>query len=202
MAINTALLAKLKSAKFKDIVAAGAGAATGMGIGVMTNAGMNPTKSDKNNQGNQSGTDGDVLAPAPMPAPAATNAPSPGEMRSQVETPSLKGAGETDIISQLPKIFESLDPVQARALERNIQAQLIMTEATERAALAKSREKSARDIELQNIQAWRDITTAQINREAAMGLGMAEIAFRATQANPGVLTALAPFAQAGVSAFK
>ena len=197
MAINTALLAKLKALKFKDAkdaIAAGSGALVGVGIGVTSNAGMNPTKSDKNNQGNQAGTQGDTLISSP---PSATNAPSPDK-----KTPSLKGAGETDIIFQLPKLYEALDPLQARALERNIQAQLIMTEATERTALAKTREKSARDIELQNIQAWRDITTAQINRDAAMGLGMAEIAFRATQANPGVLTALAPFAQAGVSAFK
>ena len=205
MAINVNALARLralaKSQKFKDIAAAGGGGLVGGAIGVASNSAMNPTKSDKNNQGNQSGTNGESIIPA-SPAPAATQTPSITGVKEAVETPSLKGAGEMDPTKYVSDLLEKLDPIQARALERNIQAQLILGEAAERSAMAKTREQSARQIELENIKAWRGITEAQINREASIALNMSEIAFRATQANPGVLTALAPFAQAGVSAFK
>ena len=205
MAINAQALARLralaKSQKFKDVVAVGGGVLAGGAAGIAANSAMNPTKSDKNNQGNQSGTDGESIIPA-SPAPAASQTPPIGDIKSQVETPSLKGAGDTDPTKYISDLLEKLDPIQARALERNIQAQLILGEAAERSAMAKTREQSARQIELENIKAWRDITQAQINREASIALGMSDIAFRATQANPGVLAALAPFAQAGVSAFK
>lgn len=207
MAINfpalTRLQALAKSQKFKDIVAAGGGAAVGATVGIMGNSAMSPTKSDKNNQGNLSGTDGSPAAPsAPLPSPAGLTSPTPSEIKTEVETPSLKGAGESDYMKDIEDLLGRLDPIQAKALERNVAAQIALTRESERAALTKSRELSARQIELENIRAWRGITEAQINRETQMALSLADIAYRATQANPATLAGLAPLARVGAEAFK
>lgn len=207
MAVNVAGLARLralaKSQKFRDVAAAGGGALVGGTTGVMANSAMSPTKSDKNNEGNLSGTNGDPAASgSQVTPPEGVKSPTPAEIKTQVETPPLKGAGETDYMKDIRALLEGLDPIQARALERNVAAQIALTRETERTALAKSRELSARQIELENIKAWRGITEAQINREAQMALGLADVAYRATQANPATLAGLAPIAKLGAEAFK
>lgn len=207
MSVNVSALARLralaKSQKFRDVAAAGGGALVGGVAGTMANSSMSPTKSDKNNEGNLSGTNGETFSPdTQAPTPGGPTSPQPEEIKKQVETPSLKGAGETDYMKDISKLIEGLDPIQARALERNVAAQIALTRESERAALTKSRELSARQIELENIRAWRGITEAQINREAQMALGLADVAYRATQANPATLAGLAPIARLGAEAFK
>lgn len=188
---NPALLARLKASIFKNRGALGAGAAgvvTGAVAGVATGGGMSPTKPDENNQGNRSVT----------PPPVTPTTPTPSDIRRQIETPPLTGKGDTDYVKYIKEILPAI--LEARRVESDISLRSYLTalEANEQAALAKSKENTER----KNIDAWKEITIAQINRDSAMGLGLAEIAFRGTQANPGVLTALAPFTQAGVQAFK
>lgn len=196
---NPALLARLKASIFKNRGALGAGAVgavTGAVVGVATGGGMSPTKPDENNQGNRN-------APAPTPMPSTPSAtPTPEDIRGQIKTPPLTGAGEGDISKYLKDILPLVTEARRQGSQISLNEMLTLLQATEQAGIQKTREMTARQIELENIKSWRDITTAQINRDSAMGLGLAEIAFRGTQANPGVLTALAPFTQAGVQAFK
>lgn len=192
---NPALLARLKASIFKNRGALGAGAAgavTGAVVGVATGGSMSPTKPDENNQGNRSVT----------PPPVTPTTPTPEDIRGQIETPPLTGAGEGDINKYLKDILPLVTEARRQGSQISLNEMLTLLQATEQAGIQKTREMTARQIELENIKSWKDITTAQINRDSAMGLGLAEIAFRGTQANPGVLTALAPFAQVGAQAFK
>jgi len=207
MAINfpalTRLQALAKSQKFKDIVAAGGGVAVGATVGIMGNSAMSPTKSDKNNQGNLSGTDGSPAAPsAPLPSPAGLTSPTPSDIKREVGTSSLEGAGEGDPSKIIKDLLGELGPFYTGKLQGDTAATLAVLRETEKSALAKSRELSARQIELENIRAWRGITEAQINRETQMALSLADIAYRATQANPATLAGLAPLARVGAESFK
>ena len=76
------------------------------------------------------------------------------------------------------------------------------TEIAKQAAMDKMREKTARDIELQNIQAWRDITKAQIDREAQITSNLLNVAYIANTPNANVLSALAGPTQAAIGAFQ
>lgn len=76
------------------------------------------------------------------------------------------------------------------------------TEAQTRNALAKQENYNRRKIEESKIQAWQNITTAQINREAQVATSLAQIAYLSNQPNAAVLTAMAPFTQSAAQAGK
>jgi hypothetical protein len=69
-------------------------------------------------------------------------------------------------------------------------------------ALERMREKTKRDKELKVIDAWTTVTQAEIQRETAMGLGMMNLSATLGMPNPNVMSAAAPFVQAGAAAFK
>lgn len=71
----------------------------------------------------------------------------------------------------------------------------------EQAGLEKMRQKTARDIELQTINAWQGITQAQINRDTAIGMGMMQLAYTAGMPNPNVLQGGAVLAGQGRAGF-
>lgn len=192
---NSALLARLKASIFKNRGALGAGAAgavTGAVVGVATGGSMRPTKPDENNQGNRSIT----------PPPVTPTTPTPSDIRSQIETPPLTGTGDTDIGKVLTQVLPLITKARREGSEISLNEMLTLLNATEQAGIQKSRELTARQIELENIKSWKEITTAQINRDTALNLGLADIGFRATQANPGTLSSLVTASQVGVSAFK
>ena len=150
---NPALLARLKASIFKNRGALGAGAAgvvTGAVAGVATGGGMSPTKPDENNQGNRSVT----------PPPVTPTTPTPSDIRSQIDTPPLTGKGDTDYVKYIKEILPAI--LEARRVESDISLKSYLTalEANEIAALAKSKETTARQIELENIKSWKNITTA------------------------------------------
>lgn len=74
-------------------------------------------------------------------------------------------------------------------------------QVAEQSALERMRSKTARDIELQTIDAWQKITQAQINKDAMIGLGMMNLAYTAGMPNPNVLQAGASFASQGRAGF-
>jgi hypothetical protein len=74
-------------------------------------------------------------------------------------------------------------------------------QVAEQSALERMRAKTARDIELQTIDAWQKITQAQINKDAMIGLGMMNLAYTAGMPNPNVLQAGASFASQGRAGF-
>lgn len=76
------------------------------------------------------------------------------------------------------------------------------TEIAKQAALEKMREKTARDIELQNIQSWQAITQSQINRDTELARSMMNVAYIAGTPNANVLSALAGPTQAAIGAYQ
>lgn len=73
---------------------------------------------------------------------------------------------------------------------------------TEQAALRKSREKTAREIEKQTIQSWQAVTQAEINRDTAMGLGMLGLSYGSALPNPQIMKAAASYVQTAANSFK
>lgn len=76
------------------------------------------------------------------------------------------------------------------------------TEIAKQAAMEKMREKTARDIELQNIQSWQAITQSQINRDTELARSMMNVAYIAGTPNANVLSALAGPTQAAIGAYQ
>lgn len=134
------------------------------------------------------------------PPGSAAGTPSSAESAESVERPGPAGTGKLNIQELMP-LYKMLEESQARALQRDVEAQLILQKATEDIGMKKTLEQSRRQVELENIRAWRDITAKQYEANAAIGLGMAEIAYRATQPNPGVLAATQAFARTGMESF-
>lgn len=192
---NPALLARLKASIFKNRGALGAGAAgvvTGAVAGVATGGGMSPTKPDENNQGNRSVT----------PPPVTPTTPTPSDIRRQIETPPLTKTGDTDIGKYIKEILPEILKVRREGSEISLNEMLILQDVTDQAAIQKSLLNTERQTQLENIRRWKEITIAQINRDTALNLGLADIGFRATQANPGTLSSLVNASQVGVNAFK
>ena len=96
-----------------------------------------------------------------------------------------------------------LDPGFQRALsEIALDRYRAQSEIAEQSALRRMREKSARDIQLQNMKSWEAITRAQYQRDADLARGLASTAYIAGTPNANVLSALAGPAQQASSAFK
>lgn len=195
----------LRAARFYKLLrdnplrtAGGVGLATGL-----TAAALSPTTDSDNNKGNQAAVDQTTGGSMDLP-PGTSSSTTPEASADKSKTPPITDAGKTDFLKDLTlkELLALTEATGERATERNVRAQLILNRAAEEAALRKSRELSAREIEKANINAWRDITAKQYEANAAIGLGMAEIAYRATQANPGVLAATQQFARTGMEAFK
>jgi len=121
--------------------------------------------------------------------------------------------GGVDLNTLLPYIIES----QSKSYERREEAaRKFYPERTEidleawkareaiarQNALERMREKTKRDKELKVIDAWTTVTQAEIQRETAIGLGMMNLSATLGMPNPNVMSAAAPFVQAGAAAFK
>ena len=131
------------------------------------------------------------------------------EERLPVQQPippgGVSGAG-------LPALIETLIKLQTQEAEAareyypekariDLETYRQQAEIAERAGMDKMREKTARDVELQTITAWQNITQAQINRDTTMGLGMMNLAYAAGLPNPNVLKAGASLVGQGRAGF-
>jgi hypothetical protein len=86
--------------------------------------------------------------------------------------------------------------------ERNLRIYGEKLKLAEASALAKSREKSQRELELENIRSWKEIERAQIMRDTIMATQLAQTAYIAGTPNASVLSALGPTVQQTMAAFK
>ena len=114
---------------------------------------------------------------------------------------------EDSLIDLIKKRFEvagvQTDPEYQRALsEIAIDRYRAQSDIAQQAALRQMREKTARDIQLQNMKSWEAITRAQYRRDADLARGLASTAYIAGTPNANVLSALAGPAQQASSAFK
>lgn len=139
--------------------------------------------------------------PAPAPVPTTPDLPT----QQPVPPGGVSGA---DLTAFLEKLI-ALQAAEAAAARKfypeksqiDLETYRQQAQIAEQAGLEKMRQKTARDIELQTISAWQNIAQAQINRDAAMGLGMMQLAYTSGMPNPNILQAGASLAGQGRSSF-
>jgi hypothetical protein len=86
--------------------------------------------------------------------------------------------------------------------ELNLATYAAQSEIAQQAAMEKSRENTARQIELQNLRSWEAITRAEIDRERAMAQALMSTAYIAGTPNANVLSALAGPVASAIQAFQ
>ena len=100
-------------------------------------------------------------------------------------------------------LTKTLDPELFRERqEAQTQAKIAEARVMAEGAMDKTREVTRREVEKQTISAWQGITQAEINRDAAMGLGMMSLAYGTALPNPQVMQAAASMVQQGGAGFK
>lgn len=170
---------------------------------VVQAAGGNAAKKEEEDKARQQPPSGNAPAQPSTPPPASTKPDLPTQQ--PIPPGGASGAG-------LPALIETLIKLQTQEAEAareyypekariDLETYRQQAEIAERAGMEKMREKTARDIELQTINAWQNITQAQINRDTAMGLGMMNLAYAAGVPNPNVLQAGAALVGQGRSGF-
>jgi hypothetical protein len=149
---------------------------------------------------------GDIIDRSPMGTDGA-GAFVPASSMSDVP-----GAGGGDpLVDLLRDLYKQkaasegrlLDPEYQRGLsDIQVEAYRRMADIAQGAAMEKSRERSRREIELQNMKSWEAITRSQIDKEARLAESLARTAYIASTPNANVLSALAPVAQQSMAAYK
>jgi hypothetical protein len=143
-------------------------------------------------------------APPPPPTPPASTTP---DLPAQQPVPPGGASG-----ASLPALLEAIIKLQEQEAQRareyypekariDLETYRQQADIAERAGLEKMREKTARDLELQTIAAWQNITQAQLQRDTAMGLGMMNLAYQSGMPNSNILQASAALAQQGSASF-
>ena len=100
-------------------------------------------------------------------------------------------------------LTKTLDPELFRQRqEAQTQAKIAEARVLGEGAMDRTREVTRREVEKQTISAWQGITQAEINRDAAMGLGMMSLAYGTALPNPKVMQAAASMVQQGGAGFK
>ena len=84
----------------------------------------------------------------------------------------------------------------------NLETYAAQSEIAQQAAMEKTRENTARQIELQNLRSWEAITRAEIDRERAMAQALMSTAYIAGTPNANVLSALAGSGASVISAYQ
>jgi hypothetical protein len=80
--------------------------------------------------------------------------------------------------------------VRARIVQQDLAAQLQLQEAAAQQALAKSEERTRREREIANINAWKARDVAAMQRDALVSSSLANIAYAASTPNASVLQAM------------
>ena len=113
----------------------------------------------------------------------------------QVETNRSNRAQEA---SEASLINAAIDPrLIAQRQDIFTQAKIAEAEALQRGAMEKMEEKTRRDVEVGTISAWQGITQAEINKDAALGLGMMSIAYSTGIPQPALMQSAANIVQQG-----
>jgi hypothetical protein len=131
------------------------------------------------------------------PASAGSTVPSAGGGDSLMDI--IRFLAEREEVSR----GKLLDPEYQRfRKDLEVEAYRRMADIAQGAAMEKSRERSRREIELQNMRSWEAITRSQIEKEARLAESLARTAYIASTPNANVLSALAPVAQQSMAAYK
>jgi hypothetical protein len=141
-------------------------------------------------------------------APATTSVSTSAGNEPKKQDLPTGGVSGGDITALLGALIQAQKEEAAQAREYYPQKAAIDLETykqqlqlAEAAGLEKMREKTSRDIELQTIAAWQGVTQAQIQRDAAMGLGMMNLAYQSGMPNSALLQSAAQLATAGGQGF-
>ncbi len=149
--------------------------------------------------------------PPPPPVPPYPHSYSPGVPNLPQQQPLPPGGIELGgMVPVYEKLINQLIQTQEKALDPELYEERAQTdresyrhmaEISREAALDKMREKTARDVELGTINAWRSVTEAQINRETALAVGMMSLSATLGMPNPHVLQQTQAIIAKGVSAY-
>jgi hypothetical protein len=178
-----------------------------------------------------SGAGAQKAAPQPAarrgPLPGATNPNDPNYIPLPPPPPETLGPGDYSLPTQqdapqgsagfggMPGVLGSALDRSFRLQERlttpdylrdvasiNLETYAAQSEIAQQAAMEKTRENTARQIELQNLRSWEAITRAEIDRERAMAQALMSTAYIAGTPNANVLSALAGPVASAINAFQ
>jgi hypothetical protein len=166
-------------------------------------------------------------APRRDPSSGATNPNDPNYIPLPPPPPETLGPGDYSLPAQQDAPqgsagFGGMPGVLGSALERsfklqerlttpdylrdvasiNLETYAAQSEIAQQAAMEKTRENTARQIELQNLRSWEAITRAEIDRERAMAQALMSTAYIAGTPNANVLSALAGPVASAIGAFQ
>jgi len=154
--------------------------------------------------------DPDFIGPVLTTGANSPSAPlSPAEQRESADLKVLidlirNQQAETNRSNQAQEASEAslinaaIDPrLIAQRQDIFTQAKIAEAEALQRGAMEKMEEKTRRDVELGTISAWQGITQAEINKDAALGLGMMSIAYSTGIPQPALMQSAASIVQQG-----
>jgi hypothetical protein len=167
------------------------------------------------------------LAPRRAPPSGAPNPNDPNYIPLPPPPPETLGPGDYSLPAQQDAPqgsagFGGMPGVLGSALDRSFRLQERLTtpeylksvasinldtyaaqsEIAQQAAMEKTRENTARQIELQNLRSWEAITRAEIDRERAMAQALMSTAYIAGTPNANVLSALAGPVASAIGAFQ
>lgn len=144
----------------------------------------------------------------PIAPPAEPKAPTAGSVIGTADKTQNRGSlerasGDPRLDQLYALIKEQADPERRRILlEQNAEFQERLQKLSTEQGLAKQQELTARQVELENIKAWRDITSTAYQANAMMAANLANTAYIAATPNANVLSALSNAVNIGASAFK
>ena len=133
------------------------------------------------------------------PTVDGTTAPAKKQDRGELE----RAGRDKSIQDLVAEVKKKLDPVyRAEMIRQNVEAQQTLGEGTTENFLRKQAIVNAGRVEQENVKAWRDITTAQYNRDATLAMAMAQTAYLAATPNVSVMEALNAATKAGAAPFQ
>ena len=113
-----------------------------------------------------------------------------------------------------PRVNDTVPPWLKEVILNQAKPEIIEAQARARDRVIAERDQRIADLRLQGqqevtrrqaqnnvINAWKDVEVATIEKERAMALGLAEIAYRSSMPNPAVMQQLNAASQIGASAF-
>jgi hypothetical protein len=103
-----------------------------------------------------------------------------------------RGRSQDELQREQFELFKTqLSPeARARIIQQDLAAQLQLQEAAAQQALAKSEERTRREREIANINAWKSRDIAAMQRDALVSSSLANIAYAASTPNASVLQAM------------
>lgn len=187
----------------------GATAAGGAGLGALVEKIRQGvfTPEDQDREGQRAapptrastGSKTDYVDESKLPTVGETTAPAKQQDRGELERAG-RDKGIQDLFAELKK--QSDPAYRAEIIRQNLEAQQTLGEGTTENYLRKQAIVNAGRVEQENVKAWRDITTAQYNRDATLAMAMAQTAYLAATPNVSVMEALNNATKAGAAPFQ